>query len=195
MFEHQYGGQFLTIGAICLVALALALLLRRRPAGPLGLNWSAAALTLGSGAAIAVATLTPRGHAFAAGEVKLIPFHTVHNLLYHGMATSVLLYALGNVLLFAPLGFFGFLALGRRLRHGVRRTAFAVSVCSLCVEILQLGIWSRSTDVDDWILNSVGGLVGALAAAALVEMITGSPPSPVPVSGERAARPDRQPQL
>jgi glycopeptide antibiotics resistance protein len=72
---------------------------------------------------------------------------------------------LGNLLLFGTLGFFLQGGLDPRARRPVAGvlavTAFA-SVLSFGIEAAQLLSPSRVTSVTDWIVNSVGGLVGAV---------------------------------
>lgn len=80
---------------------------------------------------------------------------------------------LGNVLLFTPLGavLAGALAgrrdgAGRASNHAAVRLAGAVGLgvlLSIAIEIVQLQIPGRATDVDDVIFNALGTLVGASA--------------------------------
>jgi glycopeptide antibiotics resistance protein len=65
-----------------------------------------------------------------------------------------------------PLALFLHLA----LRRSVWLTIALGVLASVTVEILQLPIWSRSTDVDDVLLNSLGVLVGAALAAAVLRL-------------------------
>lgn len=71
----------------------------------------------------------------------------------------------GNILMFIPLGFL-LPVLSRRFQ----KVGNAVLVCagtSLTIEILQLFL-TRGTDIDDLILNTLGGLIGFLAAMMLL---------------------------
>jgi len=73
----------------------------------------------------------------------------------------------GNVLAFLPLGLFTALLLRRRY-YG----AFALAVtylASLGAELLQYCLRVGSFDIDDVILNSVGGLLGILIAFIIRE--------------------------
>lgn len=68
---------------------------------------------------------------------------------------------LGNMALFFPLGLTLAGALG-----GSRRRRFAMAVgsaaaLSVSIELVQLGLPSRTTDVDDVIFNTLGAAVGA----------------------------------
>lgn len=80
---------------------------------------------------------------------------------------------LGNVLLFVPLGVVlaGALA-GRRDRSGASERSAALRLfgatglgvlLSVAIEVVQLRIPGRATDVDDVIFNALGALVGASA--------------------------------
>lgn len=161
----SFGGQILMIAAVVVAALAAALAVRRRSNWVFGLNPAATCLALGSLVAIGISTLTPRTNAWVGGTVQLIPLHTLRGYLHRPI--DLLIYAGGNVALFVPLGLFVYLALGR----WVWRSTAACALISVCVELLQLHIWSRSSDVDDVISNTLGGLLGALAGYAVLRLI------------------------
>lgn len=63
----------------------------------------------------------------------------------------------GNILIFMPYGFF--ISMASRSR-GFFKTLFFSMGLSLCVEITQLFSRVGSFDVDDILLNTVGGVVG-----------------------------------
>ena len=63
----------------------------------------------------------------------------------------------GNLLIFVPLGFFAPL-LWRKLRHWWAAPGLSMGVSCL-IEFLQLFL-GRSVDIDDVILNTLGGLAG-----------------------------------
>ena len=98
--------------------------------------------------AILAVTLVPTHHG---NQVELVPF-----------TRPDLVNALGNVLLFAPLGAVGFL----------RRWRFAKAVVvglalSSSVEVAQLVVPGRTTATEDVILNTLGA-IGGWAFAALL---------------------------
>ena len=66
----------------------------------------------------------------------------------------------GNVLAFAPFGFF------LPIVSSENRTFFGATLysfeCSLCVELIQLTFQVGTFDVDDLIMNTVGGILGYL---------------------------------
>jgi hypothetical protein len=166
-FERGYGAQLPWVALVGVAAVLAAVAVRRSKPGPLGIHWPAACLALGSGLGIAVATLTPRGFARSPGYLQLVPFATIRGYVEdYGTAQSLLLYVLGNVALFVPLGLFLHLA----LRRSVALTIGLGAVTSLGVEILQLPIWSRSSDVDDVILNTAGAALGAALAWVVLRL-------------------------
>lgn len=63
----------------------------------------------------------------------------------------------GNILIFVPYGFFISVAAARR---GFFKTLFCSFSLSLCVEVVQLFTRVGSFDVDDILLNTVGGVLG-----------------------------------
>ena len=68
----------------------------------------------------------------------------------------------GNVLLFVPLGF-TFAAASTRPARWARVAAATLSAAllSLSIEVLQLAMPSRASDVDDVLFNTLGALLGA----------------------------------
>ena len=164
--ERDFTVQLINIAVIVIVSVAAAFGVRhRRPwnLGPWasGLDPVASCLALGSLLAILVGTVSRRGDGRAAGGVQLVPLRTLRS--YHYDLSDLVIYLIGNVALFIPLGFFGYLAL--------RRLIAATALCTLVsvgVEILQVPIWTRSSDIDDVITNTTGGLVGALAGVVVL---------------------------
>jgi len=99
---------------------------------------------------------------------NFIPFHTImvsftDAIKYH--VYSELIYSiLGNILLFVPLGISLFLGINGNKK--TLRTLITIVIISILVESLQglfnslLGYNYRSVDIDDLILNSIGGMIG-----------------------------------
>jgi hypothetical protein len=167
IFERGFGAQLPWIVLVGAAAVLAAVAVRRSRPGPLGIHWPAACLAVGAGLGIAVATLTPRGFAWSPGYVQLVPLRTIAGYFDgYDTAATVVLYVFGNVALFVPLGLFLHLA----LRRSVALAAALGMLASVTVEILQLPIWSRSTDVDDVILNTAGAVLGALVGAAVLRL-------------------------
>ena len=100
-------------------------------------------------------------------RTNLVPFRTIaeyFGVLRGGSVTLFLVNFAGNILVFVPLGLLPPL-LWRRCRGawGAALTA----LCSLFVELCQI-FTGRSVDVDDLILNTLGGLLGWLLARLLL---------------------------
>lgn len=94
-------------------------------------------------------------------EYNLIPFHTIMNYVNATgyINTSIVITNLaGNILAFMPLGFFLPLLFKRYLKF--RKAISIVIASTLTVECLQYIFRVGSFDVDDLILNSVGGILG-----------------------------------
>lgn len=68
----------------------------------------------------------------------------------------------GNILIFVPYGFFISMAAERR---GFFKTLFCSLGLSLCVELVQLVTRVGSFDVDDILLNTIGGILGYILFA------------------------------
>ena len=94
------------------------------------------------------------GHA-----INLTPGFTIRSMLEKGSYGQKVLNLAGNVLIFAPLGLLPPL-LWRRWRPLWATVGLAAAVSCL-IEFLQLFL-GRSVDVDDVILNTLGGLLGYL---------------------------------
>nr|WP_269327983.1 VanZ family protein [Kineosporia mesophila] len=112
-------------------------------------------LVIGSLGVIAISTLTRRAGATSPGHLQLHPLGTLRQYLHD--PADFLIYLGGNVAMFVPLGLFLYLA----VRRGMLLCAALATLVSVGVEILQLPIYSRATDIDDVITNGFGGLVGA----------------------------------
>lgn len=106
------------------------------------------------------------------GGVNLIPLRKSWQLLryyvHNHLWAAVWVNFPGNIIMFMPVGFFaGLLSDKPRWWKGTLLTAGV----SLCIEIFQLFV-SRGTDVDDLILNTLGGLLGHLAFRAFHRLFT-----------------------
>lgn len=109
-------------------------------------------------------TLTPpSGREYSGpfqGDVNLIPLREsirlFHFYMKNEMWEAILANFLGNIVMFVPIGFFAGLLSGRPSWWKGTLWAFALS---LFIEVSQLFV-GRGTDVDDLILNTLGGLMG-----------------------------------
>jgi VanZ like protein len=147
-----------------LVAAAGAALpaLRRRERATAALN---AGRVLLAGAVLAMLAVTMMRGAGETG-VNLTPGAGVRTALSNVNSDLGLLNVLGNVVMFVPIGFLALLA--TRLRFGgVVASCLALSAS---VEIAQLTL-GRSLDVDDVLLNTLGGVAGAAAGLAVLAVL------------------------
>lgn len=78
---------------------------------------------------------------------------------------AVLLNIAGNVVAFMPFGFF-LPAIWRRMKRWYTTTLLSFTF-SLCIETAQLILKVGSFDVDDLLLNTIGGLAGYLVYCML----------------------------
>lgn len=96
---------------------------------------------------------------------NVIPFKTIIDLLVKAPG-GILLQIGGNVLLFMPMGFF--LPLIFKKISSCRKILLVSFICSLSIELTQLaislmyGFTYKYCDIDDIILNTLGGLLGFL---------------------------------
>lgn len=104
-----------------------------------------------------------RTEAYAEYHYNVIPFETIRRYALHremiGKGISFLNIE-GNILAFLPFGFFLPLLFIRFRRLFL--TVLMTACFSFCVELLQLVTRVGSCDVDDLILNTIGGLIGYL---------------------------------
>lgn len=96
--------------------------------------------------------------------INLLPLETVRCFWRYGSRQQLLVNLAGNVAVFVPLGLLP-PALWQRLRRLWKATLLCC-VCSCLIEFFQLFI-GRSVDVDDVILNTLGGVLGYLLFALL----------------------------
>lgn len=91
---------------------------------------------------------------------NLVPFKTISAYLNWGLSSTVpRTNILGNIIIFIPLGIF--LQLFKKNKH-LLRSLLMVVLISVGVEIFQYAFALGSLDIDDVILNSIGGFVGIL---------------------------------
>jgi Glycopeptide antibiotics resistance protein len=99
-------------------------------------------------------------------SLNLIPFASIAD--YLGGPAAVRRFAFanlaGNILAFVPLG--AYLTFLRRRARSRSNLLIVASVC-VAVEILQWVLAVGTSDIDDVILNCVGGLIGVFAVVRL----------------------------
>lgn len=96
------------------------------------------------------------GKASSTQSVNLIPFHTITDYFSNERPLG-LSNVIGNVLLFIPMGVY--LSLFTRSRK-FWLTVLSIALISISAEVFQYSIHVGAADIDDVILNIMGGLVG-----------------------------------
>jgi glycopeptide antibiotics resistance protein len=94
-------------------------------------------------------------------KYSLIPLREIRRYILYWRAIGsyyVLLNLLGNVICFVPFGFV--LPIISRQQRSLPRIALLSFLSSLLVELIQLVSKVGSCDVDDMILNTLGGIIG-----------------------------------
>lgn len=100
---------------------------------------------------------------FASSGINLIPFREMTR--YNIGGQSFYYNVIGNIAVFIPFGFIlGNFVKAKKIRH----VLIPCIVVSATVEFIQL-IIGRAFDVDDIILNSLGGLIGFLIYISLIQ--------------------------
>ena len=112
-------------------------------------------------------------HRLETGEgMNLEPFHTIRNYYrvfgFRGDLFGINI--IGNILMFVPWGF-GLALLWKKNRSLLRLFWFC-SLLPFFIECTQLFI-GRQVDVDDFILNFVGGMLGGILFRVLARMFRG----------------------
>lgn len=96
-------------------------------------------------------------------KYSLVPFKEIRRYIFYWREIGtfyVMLNLLGNVFCFVPFGFV--LPIISRQQRSLWRIAFLSFLSSLLVELIQLVSKVGSCDVDDMILNTLGGVIGYL---------------------------------
>ena len=97
-------------------------------------------------------------------SVNLIPFKTITEYIMAIAVGSIRGHAVrnlvGNLLLFFPMGFYLPFFLKKAGKIGIYSIIMAAVI--IVVEIMQLATMSGSLDIDDFILNFTGALIGSI---------------------------------
>jgi glycopeptide antibiotics resistance protein len=134
------------------------------------------------GALLAVLAVTTMNGPGGTG-VNLMPGSGIRTTLNNVNRDLGLLNLVGNVVMFAPVGFLMPLATRLSLR-GVVVVCVSLSVS---VELLQLML-GRSLDVDDVLLNTFGGALGAAAGVTVAAWLRRRSPRPLSTTEGEVAR-------
>ncbi|MFV0323276.1 MAG: VanZ family protein [Bacteroides xylanisolvens] len=109
---------------------------------------------------------------------NFIPFKTIYTIITEAfkykLFGNIAYQIFGNILLFAPLGF----SINFYLKNNKKllKSFICVVFISISIEALQgylnhlLGVNYRSVDIDDLILNTIGGILGYIAASYIQDL-------------------------
>jgi glycopeptide antibiotics resistance protein len=103
--------------------------------------------------------------------IELIPFNQIYGYLsgsFDVSPTTVLHNLLGNILIFIPLGIY--FALFRKDAK-ISANMLFVFLTSLSVEIIQFVLGIGASDIDDIILNCLGGFIGIMIYKGLARFL------------------------
>ncbi len=92
---------------------------------------------------------------------NFIPFKSIYHYCFSGDFTNiyiVLLNVLGNIIIFIPFGIY--LLIYKSNLLNIKNSLKTVVLTSLCIEIIQWVFNVGVPDIDDIILNTIGGLIG-----------------------------------
>ncbi len=103
-------------------------------------------------------------------RINLIPFETILNFIMDSHTIeSIIINIAGNIVAFMPLGFL--LPLASRRFVGFSKITLMSLLTSGTIEILQYAAGVGVTDVDDIILNVLGGLLGYFIFGTVSKLI------------------------
>jgi len=92
-------------------------------------------------------------------DYNFVPFRQIQRLFRSLGTAHTNLNLWGNILVFAPIGFT--VPLLKAYKAPFLAGALWTCATSVCIELTQL-LTPRTTDIDDVILNTLGGMLGAL---------------------------------
>lgn len=103
-------------------------------------------------------------------SINIVPFKTIKSYYFSNYSNTYIsnINILGNIGLFLPLGVYFKMYLKDK---GVFKCFSYVFLTSLLVEIFQYILGLGVTDIDDLILNSIGGLIGILGYKILSSIL------------------------
>ncbi len=100
-------------------------------------------------------------------RMNLVPFKTISAYLAHSNVDLLLLNLVGNMVMFVPWGF-GIVLLWKSNQKPMRVILLCLGF-TVFIEFVQLFI-GRSVDVDDLILNFIGGILGSISYFIVVRV-------------------------
>lgn len=98
---------------------------------------------------------------------NLIPFKTILTMLFNSSIIDILANIFGNITLFAPLGLFSYFV----FKGNKNKTFKLCLIFTVLVETIQLILPARLFDIDDIMLNFLGGFIGLILAIKFTNYI------------------------
>lgn len=109
-------------------------------------------------------TLIPAG--YPNDSLQLVPFDSIIETWELATTRAIINSLIMNVLLFVPFGFFLYLITRKEFL-----TTVAASLTSILIEALQFILpVGRVTNIDDVILNTIGGIIGMLLGVLVLKL-------------------------
>ena len=109
-----------------------------------------------------------KAHSFS--SINIVPFHSIGSYLFSDdklLRAFAFSNVVGNIVLFVPLGVY--LPLFIREKSILKNVLWIILISAL-VEILQFVFRVGASDIDDVILNGLGGFIGIIAYKILLKM-------------------------
>jgi len=113
--------------------------------------------------AVALSVITLRAqHPGTGASATWVPLTGIWHLLTESEGNTYLDVGsvVGNIVLFVPLGWL--LPMVWPQLQSLRRVVVLVAACSIAIELAQFAVPGRTPTTDDVLLNTVGGLIGAI---------------------------------
>lgn len=98
--------------------------------------------------------------------VNIMPFKTIRNYIRYASTFNVFTNIFGNIAIFVPFGVL--IPLIYKDIRNLKKVALLSASFSLLIEIIQFFV-GRSVDIDDLLLNTLGGIVGYLIYKYLIK--------------------------
>lgn len=101
-------------------------------------------------------------------EFNIIPLKTILLFLKSGITIQTIANIGGNIVLFVPLGYFAYIKYNKNI---IKTLSLCISL-TILVETIQIILPMRLTDIDDIILNTLGGIIGIIIAKITISKTT-----------------------
>lgn len=114
------------------------------------------------------------GRGYFHRSYNFIPFKTIIEYIFFSPSlNATVLNIVGNILAFVPMGFLVPIVFSKINRF--KLIAILVLISTVSIEIIQFGIGVGTCDIDDVILNWIGGIIGFELSKVLSKKIRENP--------------------